>query len=178
MLDAPLPFIMGITDISNLNMPEDVIVMDLLHRTLESHDVVPPIPRWKEFDPKFKQLHSELVQTFGKEVPFITSTKQLLIVKKISKLFEKYLETLFEHFRAYCVSDTTQKEEPITIFMKDNFLESVNRNELAWYNAFLETQMFSTYQSTKVIQVDKARVFSYRYGTLSTSASKRASSIM
>jgi len=66
---------------------------------------------------------------------------------------------LFDGFRNYCIRDLTQRNKPITIFMKDSFLESIPKPDLPFYNAFLSTQMFFDYQDKRLRREDSRKKF-------------------
>jgi len=78
-------------------------------------------------------------------------------VKRISALFEKYLSSLFQEFPKHCIRDLTQKDTPITIFMKDSFLEGVPQKDRPWFKKFLETQIFSQYCDQRLRSADYSK---------------------
>mmetsp|Transcript_7226 Transcript_7226/g.10025 ORF Transcript_7226/g.10025 Transcript_7226/m.10025 type:complete len:665 (+) Transcript_7226:51-2045(+) len=178
LLEAPVPFVAGATKLPRgFEVPYDVIIVNLQDRTIISKETVPPLPSFSQFEPEFKTLYNELIGTFSSEdspkgrtglvlptftpnssnpnYPYVTTSKQLRLAIKISKLFERYLSSLFAAFQTFCIRDMTDKEHPITIFMKESFLESIPRQDHAWHNLFVETQMFFNWQSAKLIHLDK-----------------------
>jgi len=156
LIDAPVPFIIGFTQ-KPTSVPDDVIVYDLEDKSLKTPEILPEIPRFREFELEFLKYYNQLKSTFEvNKTPYVTTSKQLRLAKHISGLFEKYLSSLFDGFRNYCIRDLTQRNKPITVFMKDSFLESIPKADLPFYTAFLQTQMFFDYQD-KRLRVEDAR---------------------
>jgi len=163
LIDAPVPFLIGFTSRPS-NIPPDVIVFDLEDKTLKLTETLPELPKFREFEVEFLKYYNQLIRTYENgKTPYVTSSKQLRLAKHISGLFEKYLSSLFDGFRNYCIRDLTQRNKPITIFMKDSFLESIPKPDLPFYNAFLSTQMFFDYQDKRLRREDSRKKFGWRH---------------
>jgi len=159
LVDAPVPFIIGFTS-KPPNIPPDVIVFDLEEKTLKITEILPDLPKFREFEVEFLKYYNQLIRTYDpKKTPYATTSKQLRLAKHISGLFEKYLSSLFDGFRNYCIRDLTQRNNPITIFMKDQFLESIPKVDHSFYNNFLQTQMFFDYQDKRLRREDSRKKF-------------------
>ncbi len=105
---------------------------------------------------EFPALYSELKKTWVKdEIPYVPTSKQLRLSKKISSLFAKALSNMFSSFREHCITDMSQKNTPITVFIKESFLESVPREDLNWYATLLETQTFFHYMDNRLRKMDR-----------------------
>jgi len=129
-------------------------------KTLKLTETLPELPKFREFEVEFLKYYNQLIRTYENgKTPYVTSSKQLRLAKHISGLFEKYLSSLFDGFRNYCIRDLTQRNKPITIFMKDSFLESIPKPDLPFYNAFLSTQMFFDYQDKRLRREDSRKKF-------------------
>jgi len=159
LIDAPVPFIIGFTSIP-ASVPPDVIVFDLEEKTLKLVENLPELPKFREFEVEFLKYYNQLLRTYepGK-TPYVTTSKQLRLAKHISGLFEKYLSSLFDGFRNYCIRDLTQRNKPITVFMKDQFLESIPKIDAPFYDSFLQTQTFFDYQDKRLRREDSRKRF-------------------
>ena len=154
LLEAPVPFIVGITQMPD-KIPTDVIILNLDDGILHQHIEIPELPRFKPFD-EFPALYSELKKTWIKdEKPYVPTSKQLRLSKRIAQLWNRSLTSMFETFRQHCITDMSEKNLPVTIFIKESFLETVNPEYLPWYSTMVETQMFFNYVDNRLRKMDR-----------------------
>lgn len=160
LVQAPVPFLIGASTLPK-DLPDDILIVDIQTKTIYGDDGFPDLPRFffhlfiffffffinrnKEFDASFNKDYKELKSTFKGELPVVTSSYQLRLCTNISRTFERHLCSFFKNFRAYCIRDISDKQKPISIFMKENYLIDQPQHERAFLKRFLETQMFSTY---------------------------------
>jgi len=161
LLDAPLPYILGVPRLPNFKLPSDVTVVELDLHTGTSQisgaiNEMPPFPKKKELDFDFTKVYGELTKTYIRgQVPYLTTSKQFRLSKSIVSIFDKHLSKLFSNFEFYCIRDLTESSTPITVFIKDAFLEHASiKQDLNWFKEFMDTQMFFHYQDIKVRKAD------------------------
>eukprot|EP01114_Cavostelium_apophysatum_P009262 TRINITY_DN22364_c0_g1_i1.p1 TRINITY_DN22364_c0_g1~~TRINITY_DN22364_c0_g1_i1.p1 ORF type:complete len:611 (+),score=139.01 TRINITY_DN22364_c0_g1_i1:93-1925(+) len=161
LLDAPLPFILGLPRLPP-KLPDDVIIVELDSGasvvTMNEAEVgeIPPIPKRKELESEFMKIHGELMKTYTKgQIPYKTTSKQLRLSKQIVSCCEKHLSSLFSTFPYFCIRDLTESSTPITIFIKDAFLNHASvKGDINWFTPFLDTQMFFQFQDEKLRKAD------------------------
>jgi hypothetical protein len=155
LVDAPVPFIIGFPQRPH-SIPDDVIIYDVddKRNPLRIPEELPNLPRMRDFELGFTKLYNELMSTYEGKTPYATTSKQLRLAKKISHHFSKYLSSLFDNFRECCMRDVSVRNKPITIFVKERFLEGVPKEHLTFYNMLMNTQMFFDFQDKRLRRED------------------------
>jgi len=155
LLEAPVPFVVGVVQQPE-TWPSDVILLNLDDKLLYQASPLPDFPKFKGFENEFPALYSELKKTWVKdEKPYVPTSKQLRLSKKISSLFAKSLSYMFSTFREHCITDMSQKNTPITVFIKESFLESIPREDQNWFATLLETQTFFHNIDNRLRKIDR-----------------------
>jgi len=108
----------------------------------------------KKLDVYIKKLNG----TFKKDIPYRTTKEQLALVENISTTFENYFSSLFANFHNYTICNKTDPENPITVFMKESFLDDIeDEAALAFIEPFLGTQTFFQYSDKHLRKRDKVQ---------------------
>jgi len=164
LLEAPVPFIIGLTNVdqkirnNQILVPGDVIVVNLERKSIHSNQVVPGLPSsWaRDYESAFRVHYYNLQETFEKHhIPYVTTSIMARLSKRISALFEKYFDSMFADFKSYCIRDMSDRVNPISVFLKQNFLDSIPSIDRPWFSMFLETQMFSQYCDKRLRKIDE-----------------------
>jgi hypothetical protein len=157
LVHAPVPFLIGATCLPK-DTPDDVILIDLQTKTITGNLEFPEFPRTKEFDAAFTRDYKELKMTFTEEIPYITTSHQLRLTTSIARSFERHMSSMFKNFRAYCIRDVSDKNKPISIFMKENYLMDQPYSDQPFLKLFLETQMFAFYSDNYLNKIDSIKI--------------------
>lgn len=159
LLDAPVPFIVGLTSApSKQNYSKDnkeFVVVDLDNDKITTKDTLCQLPQLKELRKKLKPLLK--VVSAGRQsgkVPFAPTEEQMSCCHGASLILQTYFSTLFANFRTYCLCDRTDSEKPITVFLKDSFLNDQPRVSRPFLIRFLETRIFFQYCDQRLRQID------------------------
>jgi len=162
LLEAPVPYVIGITNNSNFTVPDDVVVFDVQKDSYKSSTPIPIIPGYRALKKQCTKYLKDLNNTFKMEngsPPYNTTKKQLSIVENISTTFENHFGSWFAHFDNYTICNKTNPEQPITVFMKESFLADIEDNAtLDFIEPFLETQTFFHYSDKCLRKKDKVRI--------------------
>jgi len=62
---------------------------------------------------------------------------------------------MFSTFREHCITDMSQKNTPITVFIKESFLESIPREDQNWFATLIETQTFFHNIDNRLRKIDR-----------------------
>ncbi len=68
---------------------------------------------------------------------------------------QSHLGARFENLRKHCIRDLTDKQKPITVFLKESFMEEVPEEDEAFYTQFFETQTWMHYVDNVLRSADK-----------------------
>jgi len=154
MLEAPVPFLIGLTSLPS-DLANDVLVLDVQNKKFISPDPVPLFPRANTLQMKCEGYLNKLRQSFKSEIPFHTSKEQLSLVENISLAFEDHFTSLFAHFHNYTICNMNDPTTPITVFIKESFLEDMPASDCAFIEPFLSTQMFFQYSDKRLRKRDE-----------------------
>ena len=169
LLDAPVPYLIGVTQLTaEMCLPDDVILLDLQDDIIRSSEPIPLLPKSTELERKCQLYHKELLASFKKhEAPFSTSREQLRLVENISTIFEAHLGSLFANFDSYTICNKNDPAHPVTVFMKESFLEDLPSSERQFIEPFFDTQMFFQFSDSKLRQRDRVFVKDHTFPSFS-----------
>ncbi len=96
----------------------------------------------------------------GSRVPYTVAEEQRSNCEAVAMLLQTHFSSLFANFRTYSLCDRTDMEKPITVFLKDSFLNDQPRSAKPFMTRFLETQLFFQYCDQRLRQIDARPNFS------------------
>eukprot|EP00002_Diphylleia_rotans_P028991 TRINITY_DN5865_c0_g1_i1.p1 TRINITY_DN5865_c0_g1~~TRINITY_DN5865_c0_g1_i1.p1 ORF type:complete len:609 (+),score=122.22 TRINITY_DN5865_c0_g1_i1:58-1884(+) len=148
ILEAPMPFLVGVTELN----PE------IMQTALKSGVVIVDTAAEKVIRPKKFQKHKLPQQRIllerlkpvldGMQEERVKSDKGLMdhFADNIERIFRTHYEALFSRMSLYTITNTSDRLNPVAVFLKEMFLEEVvSPKEYAFMKLFLETQQFSEY---------------------------------
>ena len=97
---------------------------------------------------------SELLSSFGEELPYKTTKVQRQLVDSICTVFETHFDSLFANFHNYTICNMSDPLTPISIFMKDSFLDDIEEEELPFIEPFIASQAFFEYSDHRLRKRD------------------------
>ena len=97
----------------------------------------------------------ELSDSFGGQPPYSTTTVQRQLVDSICTVFETHFDSLFANFHNYTICNMSDPLTPISVFMKDSFLDDIDESELPFIEPFIESQAFFEYSDQRLRRRDR-----------------------
>lgn len=143
----------------------------------QSKDILLPVPKSGVVDPSPSSPYVTFVvkhlTSSAAPNPYLISPKKYIfgrdLVNEILDLFRGMLAPQVEKVIAPCfVSDTTDIENPVTIFNRELFLDSVGKKARAFFSEFVNTTMFQEFCDGKTDE--KEKILSQHMSVLSQSA--------
>ncbi|KAF2077267.1 hypothetical protein CYY_001456 [Polysphondylium violaceum] len=160
LLSAPVPYIIGLTG----DLPKDVdfsdiVLVDIDQNKIQSK-VVQLLPRWQELANKLMHIVKELKPSMTKQLAFVATAEQEVILNRITIAVETHISSLFDNFSRHCIRNVTDKQK-ISIFVKESFLiaEYPDAEQSDWINEFMKTLIFSVFLDKKLRTDDNDLVF-------------------
>eukprot|EP00005_Dracoamoeba_jomungandri_P007206 CAMPEP_0174277844 /NCGR_PEP_ID=MMETSP0439-20130205/61154_1 /TAXON_ID=0 /ORGANISM="Stereomyxa ramosa, Strain Chinc5" /LENGTH=224 /DNA_ID=CAMNT_0015370199 /DNA_START=1210 /DNA_END=1881 /DNA_ORIENTATION=+ len=161
ILDAPVPFILGMTHIPEENTKVEVIIFDIATNKFVQKPELPQLPRCTNFKKELEEAKEATDQHFkacgdGRSVAPKTSEEETLfenICQAYSLFFSNYLFSFFANFRTYTLSDRTF-HHPVTVFLKEFFLRDELPEDRPFFQLFFETQMFRQFCDFELQAID------------------------
>lgn len=161
MISAPVPFLVGVDALPPKGeIPPDVVIVDVdRDRVLNlGPGGAIPLPRWKELEIKIRPLYRELMRELPIEPhtpPYAFASDVVFhLVEEMCTLLKSHLTSLFSDFHKHCIKDLTDNNKPITVFLKESFLDQTPKADRPFFQAFLQTQMFFALSDTRLRAVD------------------------
>lgn len=162
MISAPVPFLVGVASLPpKSEIPNDVVVVDVERDRVMNLGPggALQIPRWKELDIKIKPLYKELMQKLPMDsrTPSYAFASDMVyhLVEEICTLVKAHLLSLFTDFHKHCIKDLTDNNKPITVFLKESFLDQTPKADRPFFQAFLQTQMFFAHSDARLRKADE-----------------------
>eukprot|EP01112_Ceratiomyxa_fruticulosa_P020129 TRINITY_DN676_c0_g1_i1.p1 TRINITY_DN676_c0_g1~~TRINITY_DN676_c0_g1_i1.p1 ORF type:complete len:621 (-),score=67.18 TRINITY_DN676_c0_g1_i1:457-2319(-) len=161
MLDSPVPFIIGTPSLPpKSEIPPDVIVVDVEKDKLYWKDirVLPRLPRFKEFESRFRPIHMDIIRELSPDVrpiPYQSSHTMLRMVEEICLVTQSYFMSLFSDFHKHCIREVTDSNNPITVFLKESYLAQTPKQDQGWLKEFFQTQTFFAYSDKRLRSSDE-----------------------
>jgi len=158
-LEAPVPFVLGLTSAPpKHSFPKDVkefVIVDLDNDKVTAKDTLPSLPLFKELRKKLKPSQKILLsgRQHGK-APYVPSEEQRSCCQATALTLQTFFSSFFSNFRTYCLCDKTDSEKPITVFLKDSFLNDQPRASKPFLSRFLETQIFFHFCDQRLRELD------------------------
>jgi hypothetical protein len=119
------------------------------------------ILRVQKLDFPLRKLRLSFAQNHLNSLPYHPTPDELQQVIAICKIFQRHLSNLFDAFRSHCITDISDPANPISVFLKENFLLfefSENDEEQEFMKSFMETQLFFDYCDKQLQQKDGVKV--------------------
>ncbi len=103
------------------------------------------ILRCSKLETPLKKLSKSFATLHHNGVPYEPSTEEHEQVASVVTAFQTHLSNLFQHFRQHCITDISDATNPVSVFIKENFVlieyeESPDDQE--FMRMFLDTQLF------------------------------------
>lgn len=73
----------------------------------------------------------------------------------ISGIFQSYFIELFGDFQLHCITSISSDAKATSIFLGENFVEFQEKEDRAFMNLFLKTQVFRLYEDKKLREIDR-----------------------
>lgn len=162
MISAPVPFLVGVASLPHKSeIPNDVVVVDVEKDRV--HNLGPggalQIPRWKELEIKIRPLYKELLRELPMDprTPSYAFASDVVyhLVEEICSLLKAHFLSLFSDFTKHCIKDLTDNNKPITVFLKESFLDQTPKVDRPFFQAFLQTQMFFAHSDARLRKADE-----------------------
>lgn len=162
MISAPVPFLVGVDSLPpKSEIPNDVVIVDVERdRVLNlGPGGALQIPRFKELEIKIKPLYKELLRELpiDPRMPSYGFASDVIyhLVEEICTTMKAHLLSLFADFHKHCIKDLTDNNQPITVFIKESFLDRTPKADRAFFQAFLQTQMFFAHSDARLRKADE-----------------------
>lgn len=97
---------------------------------------------------------NELKSSFATELPYKTSKVQRQLVDSICTVFETHFDSLFADFHNYTICNMSDPLTPISIFMKESFLDDIEDEDLPFVEPFISSQAFFEYSDIRLRKRD------------------------
>lgn len=160
MISAPVPFLVGVDTLPpKSEIPPDVVVVDIDRDKISNLGPNPPqLPRWKELDIRLRALYKDLLKELPidpRTPPYGFATDVVFhLVEEICTSLKSHFHSFFADFSKHCIKDLTDNNKPITVFLKESFLDQTPKQDRAFFQAFLQTQMFFAYSDQRLRAMD------------------------
>ncbi|KAK5578640.1 hypothetical protein RB653_008312 [Dictyostelium firmibasis] len=160
LLSAPVPYIIGLTDV-----PKDVDYSDIVQYDIDTgklqqgNQKIMLFPHWQDLLNVLtiaqKDIKSSLtVNKKGFSSPttsFIPTEEQELKLQPFVSAINNHISGLFDNFKRHCVRNVTH-QKTISVFVKESFMftEYPEEEHHQWIDEFTKTLMFSMYLDQKL----------------------------
>ncbi|EGC35115.1 hypothetical protein DICPUDRAFT_152579 [Dictyostelium purpureum] len=153
LLAAPVPYIIGLTEMPKDVDFSDIVLYDIDSAKLTCTNKVMLFPHWEDLLAVFNTALKDIKQTItSKKTTFIPNEDQEQRLNPFISGINNHLEKLFENFKRHCVRNVTEQKS-ISIFVKESFIftEFPDFEEHQdWMGEFLKTLMFSVFLDQKL----------------------------
>lgn len=151
LLDAPVPFLLGM-HASCVSDSIGAIVVNLDAGTIRSRGPILKLPQESDLVAQLRPL-LDLLDSMPLAAPISVQAARAVMEK-----LTRYWNDLFRNFRRHCMRDLTNPEEPVTIFMKEAFIDEQPTSEgKLWLSGFFETQMWAHHSDSNRTRFDLLR---------------------
>jgi len=168
-LGAPVPYVLGLTfPPPSSACTKEVVIFDLDSDKVTCNEELPQLPHLKDLRKKIKPYQKNLDKLFKKLAKpcYQMSEEQEKVAEKLCLIFQTHFNSLFSNFRKYCLSDRTDSEKPITVFLKESFLADQAKQTKPFFRKFLETQIFFQYCDHRLRKMDDHKKLTSSHSTL------------
>lgn len=80
------------------------------------------------------------------------------VIYNISTVFETHLGAIFANFENYTICNMSDPSRPISVFIKESFVEDIPETLCDFIVPFLETQIFFQFSDRKLRKRDKVHI--------------------
>lgn len=161
IFSAPVPFLVGVDMVPPKGeIPPDVVVVDVERDRVFNlgPNGAPQLPRWKELEIKIRPLYKELLRELPidpRTPPYQFANDVVFhLVEEMCTLLKSHFLSLFNDFHKHCIKDLTDNNKPITVFVKDSFLDQTPKQDRPFFQQFLQTQMFFAHSDSRLRAAD------------------------
>ncbi|KAN0024836.1 hypothetical protein ACTFIV_009245 [Dictyostelium citrinum] len=161
LLSAPVPYIIGLTDV-----PKDVDYSDIVQYDIDTGKLqqgnqrVLLFPHWQDLLNVLtiaqKDIKTSLTVNKNKGfsssiISFIPTEEQELKLQPFVSAINNHISGLFDNFKRHCVRNVTH-QKTISVFVKESFMftEYPEEEHHQWIDEFTKTLMFSMYLDQKL----------------------------
>lgn len=141
--------------------PQAHNIIRKLNKIFEKHEDKITVPDSSEFEKYDEFLNNVHVYSRPIHSLLMYQTKFVihpLIVRKIIKCFvTEFYDKLTDMITPFFVSDSTDSNNPITVFNKNLFLKYIDNTSKDFYELFLQTSIFDMYTENKIAELEKKR---------------------
>ncbi|KAM9969526.1 hypothetical protein ACTFIR_001362 [Dictyostelium discoideum] len=161
LLSAPVPYIIGLTDV-----PKDVDYSDIVQYDIDTgklqqgNQKIMLFPHWQDLLNVLtiaqKDIKTSLTVNKNKAfssptTSFIPTEEQELKLQPFVSAINNHISGLFDNFKRHCVRNVTH-QKTISVFVKESFMftEYPEEEHHQWIDEFTKTLMFSMYLDQKL----------------------------
>lgn len=148
-LEAPVPFVVGAVSLPT-DIPDDVVVVDVTQDEVRSPEVIADLPNLDDLRRKTSSLVEDLENSFGGEIPYETTVVQRQLINSICTMFVTHFDSVFASFHNYTICNMSDPLTPISVFMKDSFLDDIEESELPFIEPFISSQAFFEFSDNRL----------------------------
>eukprot|EP00004_Rigifila_ramosa_P017282 TRINITY_DN4191_c0_g1_i1.p1 TRINITY_DN4191_c0_g1~~TRINITY_DN4191_c0_g1_i1.p1 ORF type:complete len:973 (-),score=163.10 TRINITY_DN4191_c0_g1_i1:45-2588(-) len=182
VLDAPMPYLVGIPVAPpDLLLKAEAVVHIREDKIKVQKGYVPILlPRHRSLAEKLRPLQTMLRENRLRAGGELMSQKERhSVVQNVIEAFRKHFHGMFSRMLVYSVSDTTDRENPISIFMKETFIdETVAPPDRRFMFLFFETNMFNAFCDEKLRQSTQRAIHAITIAAAAAEAIRRRSSTL
>ncbi|XP_042050979.1 uncharacterized protein LOC121796252 isoform X1 [Salvia splendens] len=147
-LDAPVPYIVGVKNKTELQAKlTNVILVDANRNQVKSPSL-PQLPQQRELYSLLTPFHEKLVgeSYLGKKRPIYECTDvQKEAAKGFLDVLRSYLDSLCSNLRSHTITNVQSNDDKVSLLLKESFIESFPSRNRPFMKLFLDTQLFSVH---------------------------------
>ncbi|KAJ3682440.1 hypothetical protein LUZ60_015013 [Juncus effusus] len=154
LLDAPVPFIAGITHKpSDLKMKTANVVRINAFKDQVKTCSLPQLPRYKELISELTPLHTKICSEnyLAQRHPnYRCSENQAEAAGEFINVMRRYLESLCSEMRSHTITNVQSNNDRVSLLLKDSFIDSFPIKDRPFMKLFIDTQMFSVQSDSRL----------------------------
>ncbi|EDR27801.1 hypothetical protein EDI_007770 [Entamoeba dispar SAW760] len=156
LMDSPTPLLVGCYKVPS-ELPENSYLYNIDSKTLQCFgEKVIPFPNNERIINDIKEILKPL-----KGYPAHSTSKCILIHSQIiewaMQKIQVEIRLMFQEFEDYCISSRGSDCNAISLFMKNEFVQSQNKDIQPFLKEFVETQMFENFKTKQLVEIDKKK---------------------
>ena len=116
--------------------------------------------RCSKIDAPIKKLAKSFASNHHNGIPYDPLPEEHEQVNSICAIFHNHISNLFENFRQHCITDVSDSTNPVSVFIKENFIlieYADSKEDKEFMRMFLETQLFFDFSDKQLRKKDEKR---------------------
>ncbi|KAK8654169.1 hypothetical protein V6N13_128142 [Hibiscus sabdariffa] len=169
-LDAPVPFVVGVQDKpADMKMRTSNLVQVNLAKKQVKTCYTPQLPRRKELVSELGPIHSRLYfeGSIAKKHPtYRCNEAQAEAATQFLTVMREYLESLCANLRSHTITNVQSNDDrvgtylvllPVSILLKDSFIDSFPADDRPFIKMFVDTQLFTVLSDSRLSSYENER---------------------